>query len=95
MSLLRRHDSPSRRSCDAAGRPLTEGSLARHARLLGGRRPATLEVVPGITSSRRSDLSGSPERDRGFAVLGRDELVQSIREREHRATEFARVAGVA
>jgi hypothetical protein len=44
-------------------------------------------------SRRRSDLSGSPERDRGFAVLGRDELVQSIREREHRATEFAEWPG--
>ena len=40
-----------------AGRTaLTEGSLARHARLQGG-WPArhTLEAVPGTTSSRRSD----------------------------------------
>ena len=36
---------------------MTKGSLARHARLLGG-RPATLEAVPDITSSRRSDLPG-------------------------------------
>jgi hypothetical protein len=43
---------------------LTEGSLAGHARLLGG-WPArhTLEAVPGITSSRRSDPRASPERN--------------------------------